>query len=77
MYATPIVYPTSLLPERWHWLMALNPMAPLIELFRYALLGVGIVSVGSLLMSLFATAMILVVGVVLFSRVEKNFMDTV
>jgi lipopolysaccharide transport system permease protein len=77
MYATPVVYPMSILPEDWHWLMALNPMAPLIELFRYSFLGVGTVNVLSLSTSFFITIIILAVGIVLFSRIEKNFMDTV
>lgn len=77
MYATPIVYPTSLVPEKWQWLIALNPMAPIIEAFRYAFLGSGTICPRQLALS-FATALIvLFIGIILFSRIEKSFMDTV
>jgi len=77
MYATPVVYPMSMLPKEWQWLMGLNPMASLIELFRYSFLGVGTVNVVSLCTSFFMTIIILAGGIVLFSRIEKSFMDTV
>ena len=77
MYATPVVYPSSIVPERYQWLMALNPMASIVEVFRYAFLGVGVVSVTNIMISSSMTLMILFVGIILFSRVEKNFMDTV
>lgn len=77
MYATPIVYPTSLVPERWQWAMALNPMAPVIEGFRYAFLGSGTFNSGAWAVSLLITVLVLFAGIVLFSRVEKSFMDTV
>jgi lipopolysaccharide transport system permease protein len=77
MYATPVVYPSSMIPERYQWLMALNPMAPIIEAFRFAFLGVGTVSIVNIVMSVMMTLLILFVGVVLFSRIEKSFMDTV
>lgn len=77
MYATPVVYPISILPDKYKILMMLNPMAPIIETFRFALLGAGKVNITSLLISALITIIILVIGVVLFSRVEKTFMDTV
>lgn len=77
MYATPIVYPASFLPDNWRWITVVNPMAPVIEAFRYAFLGSGYIDLQSWLISLAITAGILVVGVVLFSRIEKTFMDTV
>ncbi len=77
MYATPIVYPTSLIPEKWQWLIALNPMAPIIEAFRYAFLGAGTVYPWQMGLSLGTTIIILIIGIILFSRIEKNFMDTV
>ncbi len=77
MYATPIVYPSSIVPEKYQWLMALNPMASIIEAFRYSFLGVGTVNVGNIATSLVTTLVLLFVGVVLFSRIEKSFMDTV
>ena len=77
MYATPVVYPASFLPDNWRWITVVNPMAPVIEAFRYAFLGSGYINMQSWLISLAITAGILVVGVVLFSRIEKTFMDTV
>lgn len=77
MYATPVVYPMSIISEKWLWLMVFNPMAPLIELFRYSFLGVGTVNVGILSISFFMTIIILTGGIVLFSRVDKSFMDNI
>ena len=77
MFATPVVYPASSIPAGWQWLLALNPMAPVVELFRHAFLGTGSTTMAAWLGSLLATAAVLVVGVLLFSRVEKTFMDTV
>jgi len=77
MYATPIVYPASIIPERWQWVLLVNPMAPIIELFRYMVTGVGTFSLSSLAGSVLATLLILLAGLVLFSRVEKSFMDSV
>jgi lipopolysaccharide transport system permease protein len=77
MYATPIVYPTSQIPEKWQWLIALNPMAPIVEAFRYAFLGVGTVNIANIMTSIVTTIVLLALGIVLFSRIEKSFMDTV
>jgi lipopolysaccharide transport system permease protein len=77
MYATPVVYPASQIPERWRWILAVNPMAPVIELFRYAFFGVGIVSPAYIGASLTITFAVLAVGILLFSRIEKSFIDTV
>lgn len=77
MYATPIVYPTSQIPEKWQWLIALNPMAPIIESFRYAFLGAGTVHPWQIGLSIGTTLLILTIGIILFSRIEKSFMDTV
>lgn len=77
MYATPIVYPMSQIPERWQWLFALNPMSVIIETFRYAFLGAGSVKLLYLVISLGVTLAVLAVGIVLFRRIEKTFMDTV
>ncbi len=77
MYATPIVYPTSQIPEKWQWVIALNPMAPIIEAFRYAFLGAGTVHPWQIGLSLGTTLLILTIGIILFSRIEKSFMDTV
>jgi lipopolysaccharide transport system permease protein len=77
MYGTPVVYPLSAVPERFRWLVVANPMTPIIETFRSGFLGAGTVSVGHLAYSAGATAVILFVGILLFSHVERTFMDTV
>jgi len=77
MYATPIVYPISQVPEKWQWLFAMNPMAPVIETFRHAFLGGGAVKMIHMAISIIMTLIILTSGLLLFSKVEKSFMDTV
>lgn len=77
MYATPIVYPVSQVPERWKWMFILNPMASIIEAFRYSFLGAGSINLPSLLISFIITICIFILGLVLFGRTEKTFMDTI
>ena len=79
MYVSPVVYPLSTLGEspRLAFLMRLNPMTAPIEIFRTATLGTGSADTGMFVYSLVFTAAALVLGVVLFSRIEKTFMDTV
>ena len=77
MYATPVIYPLSVIPEPYRAWMALNPIAPIMELFRYAYLGAGTVNAGMLAGSVVTTCVILFIGVVLFNKVERTFMDTV
>jgi lipopolysaccharide transport system permease protein len=77
MFATPIVYPTSRIPERFQWIISLNPMAPVVEIFRYSFLGAGTVHMWQIGLSVFTTVFILIFGIILFSRIEKSFMDTV
>lgn len=77
MYAAPVVYPLSTLPEKYKFWVALNPMTSVIETFRYSVLGTGSFSWAMLGYSSVVTAVILVFGVVIFNRVEKTFMDTV
>lgn len=77
MYATPIVYPVSIIPEQWRWAMALNPMSATIEAFRYVFMGVGTINIAGLWASSLMTISILISGIILFSKVEHNFMDVV
>jgi lipopolysaccharide transport system permease protein len=77
MYATPIVYPLSQIPGKWQWLCVLNPMTSIIETFRYSYLGAGTFNIVQLMISLCETIVILILGIVLFSRIEKTFMDTI
>jgi lipopolysaccharide transport system permease protein len=77
MFATPVVYPISRIPARFQWIIALNPMAPIVELFRYAFLGAGTIIPWQIGLSIVNTVIILFIGIILFSRIEKSFMDTV
>ena len=78
MYITPVVYPISTLGEGWmRTILLLNPVTCGVEAFRYIFLGQGLVEPGWWLWSTCVTVVVLLVGVVLFSRVEKTFMDTV
>ena len=77
MYATPVIYPLSSVPERFRWIVAANPMTPIVEAFRFAILGSGTVSTGHLAYAAAATVVSLIVGIALFNRTERNFMDTV
>ena len=77
MYATPIVYPMSAVPEKYRWLILINPLTPIIETFRYAFLGSGSFKVTYLVYSTILTLILLLLGILLFNRVEKTFMDTV
>ena len=77
MYATPVVYPASQLGGKIKTLMMLNPVSPIVEAFRYAFLGSGEMPWTYLGISVVSTFIVMFIGVILFSRVEKTFMDTV
>lgn len=77
MYATPVIYPISSLQKEWQWVLLINPMTPIIEMFRYAFLGVSSLAPIYILYSAVFMVVILIVGVLIFNRVESTFMDTV
>lgn len=77
MLATPVVYPSSQLPEQWRWIGIVNPVAPVIETFRHAFLGGSRADFLHFGISICITFAVLCIGIVLFSRIEKGFMDTV
>lgn len=77
MYASSVVLPLSVIPEKLRWIFILNPMVPIIESFRFAFLGRGVVEIWQLMVSLIVTIVVFVFGVAIFSRVERDFMDTV
>ena len=78
MYATPIVYPISQLGDGIiKTILYINPVTAPVELFRYAVLGKGMVSLPLLAVSLASTTIVLLIGILVFNRVEKTFMDTV
>lgn len=77
MYATPVIYPVSAIPEKYQVLIMLNPISPIIEVFKYCLLGTGEFSLFYLGYSALFTLVLLMVGIVIFNKTEKTFMDTV
>jgi lipopolysaccharide transport system permease protein len=77
MYATPVIYPASAVPERFLWLIRINPITPLVETFRYGFLGSGTVQPLGLLYSFSFMLVAVVLGSIVFNRVEATFMDTV
>jgi lipopolysaccharide transport system permease protein len=77
MYSAPVIYPVSAVPERFRWLILANPMTPIIEAFRYAFLGAGAVDTGPLIYSFAFMTVLVLIGVMVFNRIEQTFMDTV
>ena len=77
MYVTPVVYPISQAPEWLRPFVLLNPVAPIVETFRYAYLGSGAFHWVYWLISIAVTALLLGFGIIVFNQVEKNFIDTV
>lgn len=76
-YASPIAYGLAMIPERWQGLYLLNPITPILTTFRYAFFGTGYFSIIYYLISWITTILVLFVGIILFNRIEKTFMDTV
>ena len=77
MYATTVIYPLSSIPDKYRLLILANPVTPLIEAFRYGFLGTGAFTWMSLGYSALFTIVVLFFGVVMFTRIERTFMDTV
>jgi lipopolysaccharide transport system permease protein len=77
LFATPVIYPTSLLPADWRWLLSLNPMTGVIEGFRWSLLGTGKPSVVVVLVSLGSGLALLASGFAYFRTSERQFADVI
>jgi lipopolysaccharide transport system permease protein len=77
MYATPVVYPSSLVPEQYKWLVDLNPMSSVINCLRYGFLGIGTLDIPGLMRSAGISVIVLLLGMLLFGRMERSFLDTV
>ena len=77
MYATPVIYPLSVAPEKYRDIIAINPLTPIFEAFKYGCLGCGSLDWSGLLYSAIFMCITLFFAVVIFSRTERNFMDTV
>ncbi|MGY3211646.1 ABC transporter permease [Mucilaginibacter sp. HD30] len=80
MYLTTVIYPLSTVKvkyPKYQWLVEYNPMTAIIESFRYGFLGRGTFTMTSLLVTAVSTMVILLIGIIIFNRVERNFIDTV
>ena len=77
MYASPIVYPLSVVPENYKLYILANPMTPVIEGFRQAFIGKGIMEINLLIYSTVFSLITFLIGLLVFNKIEKNFIDTV
>ena len=78
MYATPVIYSMKTIENsNFKWLIAANPMSSVIETFRYGFLGKGLFSWSSLAYSAVFTIVVILLGTIIFNKVEKSFTDTV
>ena len=77
MYASPVVYPSSLIPANFRWVSWINPMAPVLELFRKMFLGEGQFSWAGYGLSAAESVVLIVLGLSMFSRTEKDFIDRI
>ena len=77
MYATPVILPLSAVPEKYRIFMLINPMTGIIESFKFGFFGLGTMAWGLLGYSAVFTLVVFLLGLIIFNRTEKNFMDTV
>jgi lipopolysaccharide transport system permease protein len=80
MYVSAVNYPMDLIKQKmpnYSWIVDYNPMAYVIEFSRYMLLNTGIFSIGALLYTLAVTVIIFILGLLIFNKTEKSFIDTV
>jgi lipopolysaccharide transport system permease protein len=77
MYATPIIYPLSSVPAKYKWLILANPMSAIVETFKFAFMGIGSFEWVYLGYCVVITAVVLLLGTIIFNKVEKSFTDTV
>ena len=77
MYATPVIYPLSRIPEGWRWIAVINPMTMPVEAIKRIFLGQGVVEPVYIAVSVVMTIVLLLSGIVVFNKVEKTFVDTV
>ena len=75
MYASTVIFPLSMVPEKYKWIILANPMSAVIESFRYIFLGVGQISSNAILYSTSFTGILLVLGFLIFNQTEKDFID--
>ena len=80
MYATPVIYPLSVMKQNYPdkiWVIVANPLSAIIETFKYGFWGVGVFEWNYLLYSFVMSIAVLLLGIIVFNRVQKNFMDVI
>lgn len=77
LFASPVIYPASLVPDRWQWLYNLNPMVGVIEGFRWALLNKPAPSLGPMILNALVISGLLICGMAYFNRTERAFADVI
>ncbi|TGE06320.1 ABC transporter permease [Hymenobacter fodinae] len=77
MFLTPVVYPINYVEKKWRWIVQLNPLTPLFELFRYVLLGKGLVTPQQVVYSVACVGVVLVVGILTFNKQGDKLIDVV
>ena len=77
MYATPVIYPMSTAPEKYRWILELNPLSSVIEGFRWVILGTGEFTFTGIAYTFTVAIVLFLIGLLAFNKVEKNFIDTV
>jgi lipopolysaccharide transport system permease protein len=77
MYATPVIYPITKIPEKYRALIMANPVSSIVEAFKYGFTGSGVFSITAILYSVVFTIVLFLLSLMVFNRVERNFMDTV
>jgi lipopolysaccharide transport system permease protein len=77
MYATPIIYPLSVVSNKFKWIVTLNPMTQIVEISRLGLLGRGEFSLPTFIYTILISFAFLLSGIIIFNKVEKTFIDTV
>ena len=75
MLVTPILYPPEIIPESHRWLLYLNPLTPLVELFRFAVLGYGTINIASICLAGGVILVMLVIGATIFTKMQNRLFD--
>ena len=76
-YASPIAYGLQLVPEKWIGLYMLNPVTPIVTTFRYAMFGFGFFNLKYYIVGWGISLGVFIIGLIMFSRIERTFMDTI
>ena len=77
MYSSPVVYPLSVIPEKWHYILSFNPMVGIIEFSRHLIFGASSFQIEQVVNGLITTIIFMFIGLLSYSSVEKTFLDTV